>query len=132
RAHRTRRAFRVGVRGARPSDAVGHHRAGERERGGEDAHVERDGLGRLPVDEMLRVEGVPGVYATGDIAWAYVDDEKLALMSCQHAMYMGRYAGYNAARDLLGLSLRPYRQPDYAACLDLWESGAMFTTGWDR
>jgi NADH dehydrogenase len=52
--------------------------------------VERDGLGRLPVDEMLRVEGVPGAYATGAIARAYVDDEKLALMSCQHAMYMGR------------------------------------------
>ena len=98
----------------------------------EELPVERDGLGRLPVDEMLRVEGVPGVYATGDIARAYVDDDRLALMSCQHAMYMGRYAGYNAARDLLGLSLRPYRQPDYATCLDLGESGAVFTIGWDR
>ena len=94
--------------------------------------VKRDELGRLPTDEMLRVKEVPGVYATGDIARAYVDDENLALMSCQHAEVMGRFAGYNAARDLLGLSLRSYRQPDYLTCLDLGVSGALFTAGWDR
>ena len=94
--------------------------------------VKRDELGRLPTDEMLRVKEVPGVYATGDIARAYVDEENLALMSCQHAEVMGRFAGYNAARDLLGLSLRSYRQPDYLTCLDLGVSGALFTAGWDR
>ena len=94
--------------------------------------MERDELDRLPTDEMLHVKDVPGVYATGDIARAYVDDDNLALMSCQHAMEMGKYAGYNAARELLGLSLRPYRQPEYYTCLDLGVSGALLTYGWDR
>jgi len=47
-------------------------------------------------------------------------------------MEMGKFAGYNAARDLLGLPLRPYRQPVYLTCVDLGRSGAVFTTGWDR
>jgi len=95
--------------------------------------VDCDPLGRLPVDEMLRVIGVPRVYATGDVAHATVDDDgNTALMSCQHAMTMGRYAGYNAARDLLGLTLEPYRQARYVTCLDLGRSGAVFTQGWSR
>jgi len=98
----------------------------------EELSVERDEMGRLPTDEMLCVKEIPSVYATGDIARAYVDDENLALMSCQHAMVMGKFAGYNAARDLLGLSLRQYRQPEYLTCLDLGVSGAVFTSGWDR
>ena len=49
-----------------------------------------------------------------------------------HATEMGKFAGYNAARGLLGLPLRPYRRPDYHTCLDLGRSGAVFTSGWDR
>ncbi len=94
--------------------------------------AERDEIGRLAVDEALRVRGVPDVYATGDIARAYADDDRLALMSCQHALTMGRFAGYNTARELLGLPLRAYRQPRYVTCLDLGSWGAVFTTGWDR
>ena len=99
-----------------------------------------DEWGRLPVDEYLRVMDVDGaadgaadgVYACGDIARAYVDESNLALMSCQHALRMGRFAGYNAACDLLSLPLRPYRQPRYVTCLDLGASGAVFTAGWQR
>lgn len=94
--------------------------------------VERDEVGRLPTDAMLRVEGMNGVYAAGDIARAYVDGQNLALMSCQHALFMGRAAGFNASHDLLGLPLRPYRQPQYVTCLDLGASGAVFTRGWER
>ena len=94
--------------------------------------VERDELGRLPVDETLRVVGVDQLYATGDIARASVDGKHLALMSCQHALYMGRAAGHNAARDLLGRALVPYRQTRYVTCLDLGPYGAVFTNGWDR
>lgn len=94
--------------------------------------VERDEFGRLPVDEMQRVTGVDGVYATGDIARAHADGERLALMSCQHARTMGKYAGYNAVHDLLGLAPRPYRQADYSTTLDLGNFGAVITTGWDR
>lgn len=91
-----------------------------------------DELGRVPVDGMLRVKDLTHVHAAGDIARAYVDDEHLALMSCQHAMTMGKVAGYNAARRLIGLPQRMYRQPDYKTCLDLGRSGALFTTGWQR
>lgn len=92
--------------------------------------ADRDQVGRLHVDEMLRV--TPEVFATGDVAHAMVDEEHTALMSCQHALRMGRFAGYNAARDLLGLPLRPYRQERYVTCLDLGSEGAVFTSGWDR
>lgn len=91
-----------------------------------------DDLGRLHVNSALQVDGVPGIYAAGDIARAYVDDEHLALMSCQHAIHMGTVAGHNAARDLLGLPPHPYSQPDYVTCLDLGSSGALFTEGWGR
>lgn len=47
-------------------------------------------------------------------------------------MPMGKYAGYNAARDLMGLESRPYRQPDYVTCIDLGRSGAVLTSGWER
>ena len=94
--------------------------------------VKRDELGRLPVDAYLRVTGVDGIYACGDMARAYVDESNLALMSCQHALRMGRFAGHNAVCDLLSLPLRPYRQPRYVTCLDLGTAGAVFTTGWQR
>ena len=44
----------------------------------------------------------------------------------------GRFAGYNAAADLAGMPLQTYRQPLYTTCLDLGESGAVLTKGWDR
>ena len=93
---------------------------------------DRDELGRLVVDDALAVTGVPSVFATGDVARAYVDDDNVALMSCQHSRTMGKYAGFNASHSLLGLPLRPYRQSGYTTCLDLGDFGAVLTTGWDR
>ncbi len=99
----------------------------------EQIDARRDDKGRLIVKPDLQVAGVPGVYAAGDVAHAAVDDDgHIALMSCQHAMIMGRFAGYNAASDILGQSTTPYRQERYVTCLDLGRSGAVFTTGWDR
>jgi NADH dehydrogenase len=93
---------------------------------------ERDELGRLIVDDMLAVIGAPGVFATGDVACAFVDDENVALMSCQHSRTMGKYAGYNAAHGLMDLPQRRYRQPGYTTCIDLGNYGAVFSTGWER
>jgi NADH dehydrogenase len=94
---------------------------------------ERDNLGRLLVDRELRVEGVPGVYATGDAAKAACDDKgNYALMSCQHATRMGAFAGHNAAADLLGEPMMAYHQEAYVTCLDLGTAGALLTRGWDR
>lgn len=94
---------------------------------------DRDALGRLEVDDTLKVSGLDDVYATGDVAHARVDDNgNYALMSCQHARTMGKYAGLNVVRELLGTDRRPYRQTDYTTCLDLGGFGAVFTTGWGR
>ncbi|MEX3920097.1 NAD(P)/FAD-dependent oxidoreductase [Paraburkholderia sp. BR10872] len=92
-----------------------------------------DAMGRLHVDRNLAVEGVPGVYATGDVARAATDEEgNHTMMSCQHAMNLGRSAGHNVAADLLGLALIPYSQPKYVTCLDLGPWGAVYTEGWER
>ena len=93
---------------------------------------EQDAQGRVTVDATLRVRGADGVFAAGDVARARVDEGHVALMSCQHAVPMGKHAGYNAARDLLGLPLREYSQPNYVTGLDLGDFGALFTTGWER
>lgn len=94
---------------------------------------ERDALGRLHVTRDLRVKGVDAVFAAGDVALAQVDDaDNHALMSCQHAMNMGRSAGYNVAADLLGLPTQAYAQPVYVTCLDLGPWGAVYTEGWER
>ncbi|MEN5036938.1 NAD(P)/FAD-dependent oxidoreductase [Pseudomonas sp. TWI929] len=94
---------------------------------------ERDNFGRLKVDSHLKVLGQEHVYATGDTAWAAVDDlGNHALMTCQHAIPMGRHSGNNAAADLLGLQPVPYRQPKYVTCLDLGDWGAAFSEGWER
>ena len=94
---------------------------------------ERDPLGRLYVDENLKVLGQDDIYAAGDVAYAATDDEgHVAAMSCQHAISLGRHAGNNVAADLLGAQAKPYRQPKYVTCLDLGAWGAVFTEGWDR
>lgn len=97
-----------------------------------DLGVECDGLGRVAVDEYLRVVDVPGVFAAGDVAAAWMDDEHLSVMSCQHGRPMGRFAGYNVISDLLGEPMLPLRIPWYATVLDLGPAGAVYTEGWDR
>jgi NADH dehydrogenase len=92
----------------------------------------RDRLGRVAVDEHLRVVGVPSVFAAGDVAAARMDDEHLSVMSCQHGRPMGRYAGYNVVSDLLGEPLLTLRIPWYVTVLDLGPAGAVYTEGWDR
>ena len=94
--------------------------------------AQTDELGRIAVTAELRVSGIDHVFAAGDVAQAAADDGHVALQSCQHANMTGRFAGYNAAADLGGVPLRVYRQPLYTTCLDLGESGAVLTKGWDR
>jgi NADH dehydrogenase len=94
--------------------------------------VARDGLGRLPVDDQLRVIGVPAVFAAGDVAAARMDEDHLSVMSCQHSRPMGRYAGYNVVSDLLGEPMLTLRIPWYVTVLDLGPGGAVYTEGWDR
>lgn len=94
--------------------------------------VTRDRLGRVAVDDYLRVVGVPAVFAAGDVAVAKMDDEHVSVMSCQHGRPMGRYAGYNVISDLFGKPLLALRIPWYVTVLDLGPAGAVYTEGWDR
>ncbi len=95
--------------------------------------AERDNFGRLHVDRNLKVKGLATVFATGDCAYAATDDEgNFAMMSCQHAMNLGRSAGHNVAADLVGETPIPYSQAKYVTCLDLGPWGAVYTEGWDR
>lgn len=91
-----------------------------------------DRLGRLPVDDYLRVSGADNVFAAGDVAVAKMDDEHLSVMSCQHGRPMGRFAGYNVISDLLGAPMLALRIPWYVTVLDLGPAGAVYTEGWDR
>ncbi|WP_328391938.1 NAD(P)/FAD-dependent oxidoreductase [Nocardia sp. NBC_00416] len=97
-----------------------------------DIPADRDELGRLDVDAQLRVAGVPQVYAAGDTAAAEAEPGHRVLQCCQHALQLGKFAGHNAAADLLGLPPAPFTATPYVTCLDLGSAGAVFTNGWDR
>ena len=94
--------------------------------------VARDRLGRVPVDDNLRVIGVPSVFAAGDVAAARMDDAHLSVMSCQHGRPMGCYAGFNVVSDLFDEPMLTLRIPWYVTVLDLGPAGAVYTEGWDR
>ncbi len=91
-----------------------------------------DRLGRLPVDRFLRIAGMKFEFAAGDVAWLPIDGTHPSVMSCQHARPMGRYAGHNAACDLLGEPMLPLDIGWYTTILDLGPWGAVYTEGWDR
>ena len=96
-------------------------------------NAERDRFGRIHADRHLRAQGVKGVFVSGDVVHAVTDDEgNVAMMSCQHALSLGRVAGHNAAAELVGLATHPYSQPKYVTCLDIGPWGAMYSEGWDR
>jgi NADH:ubiquinone reductase (H+-translocating) len=94
---------------------------------------DHDRLGRVHTDPYLRANRVKDVFVAGDVAFAVSDDiGNYALMSCQHALSLGRVAGHNAAAELVGLPLHSYSQPKYVTCIDLGSWGALYTEGWDR
>lgn len=93
----------------------------------------RDRQGRLHVNAQLQVIGHEEIYATGDVAYAATDDSgNHALMTCQHAIQLGKFAGNNAAASLLDITPLPYRQENYVTCLDLGAWGAVYSEGWDQ
>lgn len=93
----------------------------------------KDSSARLHVDSYLRTLSTEHVFATGDAARALADGGgHYALMSCQHALQLGRVSGNNAAAELMGEPLVEYSQATYACCLDLGSWGAVIGRGWDR
>ncbi|WP_309076217.1 FAD-dependent oxidoreductase [Paenarthrobacter sp.] len=94
--------------------------------------AERDRIGRLHVDEYLRVTGVADVYAAGDTSAAIATEGRTVMQSCQHATPLGKFAGHNVAADLLGKPLEPFVPDSYVTCLALGPAGAVVTSGWER
>lgn len=100
---------------------------------GENLTADRDALGRFVVADNLQIPGYSNIFATGDMAHAKTDDAgNTALMTCQHAIQLGKFAGHNAAASLLDVPALPYRQVNYVTCLDLGAWGAVYTEGWDQ
>ncbi|OBY75110.1 MULTISPECIES: NAD(P)/FAD-dependent oxidoreductase [Acinetobacter] len=94
---------------------------------------EKDNLGRILGDAYLHAPEAKHIFVTGDTVKVPTDDlGNFNVMSCQHAMSLGRVAGYNAAAELVDLPLHPYSQPKYVTCVDLGPWGALYTEGWDR
>jgi NADH dehydrogenase len=94
--------------------------------------AERDWMGRLSVDENLRVGGTVDVYAAGDTAAAVATEGHTVTQSCQYAAPLGKFAGHNVAADLLGAAMVPFAPDEYRTCLALGPAGAVLTTGWER
>jgi len=94
--------------------------------------VPKNAVGRLKVDNALRVDGLEGWLAAGDVAAATVEGGNVTTMSCQHALSSGAFAGHNAARLLLGEAPLAYTPRPYVTCLDLGPAGALLTRGFDR
>src|SRR5690606_30325813 len=84
----------------------------------------KDAAGRIRVDSCMRVAGLEGVFAAGDIAAAPVDPTHDTVMSCQHARPMGRFAGCNVASYVTGADLLPLNFNHYVTCLDLGPWGS--------
>lgn len=94
--------------------------------------VERDRVGRLPVEPTLKVKGLDAEFAAGDVASFLIDGTHSCVMSCQHGRPMGRFAGHNAVCDLLGKPMLPLEIGWYTTILDLGPWGALYTEGWNR
>lgn len=94
---------------------------------------EKDNLGRILGDAYLHAPEAKNIFVTGDTVKVPTDDlGNFNVMSCQHAMSLGRVAGYNAVAELVDLPLHPYSQPKYVTCVDLGPWGALYSEGWDR
>lgn len=68
-----------------------------------------DSRGRTPVDDHLRVEGHPGVYAVGDMAAVPDRGGGFCPPTAQHAMRQGIRCGRNIAAELGSGTAAPFR-----------------------
>jgi NADH dehydrogenase len=75
---------------------------------------------------------IVAIYNPGDVAAATTDGVHSALLSCQHAMPQGRFAGNNAVAELFAKDLLMYEQPKYVTSLDLGSWGALYAEGWEQ
>lgn len=85
-----------------------------------------DDHGFVPVDDHMRVRGLPGVFAIGDAAAVPAPGGGLAPMTAQHAVRQARVAARNIAAELGAGSPRAYdyRDRGLAVTLGKWQGTA--------
>lgn len=86
--------------------------------------VDDDGF--VPVDDHLRVTGLAGVFAVGDVAAVPDPDGGVAPMTAQHALRQARVAARNVAAELGAATAEPYRYRNrgLAVTLGKWQGTA--------
>ena len=89
-----------------------------------DLGVPKDSRGRILVDEFLRVEGRPGVYAVGDCINLEVEGEQVPALA-QAAEQEGGVAALNLVADLRDNSPAPFRYRPLGQLVDLGAGGAL-------
>jgi NADH dehydrogenase len=85
-----------------------------------------DDTGAVPVDDHMRVEGDPNLYAVGDAAAVPAPEGGLSPNTAQHAVRQARIAARNAAAALGIATPRPftYRNRGLAVTLGKWQGAA--------
>jgi NADH dehydrogenase len=89
--------------------------------------VSKDTIGRVLVNEYLKVPGVPGVYAIGDCAHFKDPKSGQPIPPKAHtAVRQAKVVAYNILADIRGRRKRTYRYSDNAEMVSLGTSKAVF------
>ncbi len=89
--------------------------------------VEKDGVGRVLVNEHLEVPAVPGVYAVGDCAHFEDPGSGQPIPPRAHsAVRQARVVAHNILAEIRGRDKRPYRYSSNTEMVSLGASSAVF------
>jgi NADH dehydrogenase len=94
-------------------------------------HAPLDRAGRVRVEPDLSVPGHPEIFAIGDAAVVEQDGRQVPGVA-QGAMQMGTAAARNIARDLAGVSRRPFRYRNKGDMATIGRRRAIADLGWVR
>jgi NADH dehydrogenase len=89
-----------------------------------DLDLQKDPRGHIVVDEFLRVESRPGVYAVGDCAGVEVDGHHVPALA-QAAEQEGATAARNLVAEIRGVDLAPFRYRHLGQLVDLGTTSAL-------
>ena len=89
-----------------------------------DLDVQKNLRGHIVVDEFLRVESRPGVYAVGDCASVEVDGHHVPALA-QAAEQEGATAARNLVAEIRGVELAPFRYRHLGQLVDLGTTSAL-------
>lgn len=92
-------------------------------------NVRRSRTGRIEVDRFLRVTGLEGVFAAGDIASVLQDGKEVPMLSAP-AMQEARVVAHNILAASRGLPLRPFRYSDRGSMATIGRNAAVAQLRW--